>query len=434
MGYVGCVTAACLSRDGYQVVGVDVDPAKVAELNAGQVPIVEPGLAEIVAAQVANGRLRATTDVAEAVGGSELALISVGTPSAEDGSISTDALERVIKSIGANLKGTSRSYTIVVRSTLLPGMLEERLAPLLAEAAGRPVGGDLTLCNNPEFLRESSAIADYDRPPFIVVGAESAETAQPVFDLYRGIESKQILCDTRTAALAKYACNAFHALKVAFANEIGSFAKALGADGQRVMSIICEDRKLNISPAYLRPGFAFGGSCLPKDVRAIIRCVEQFGLSLDVLKAVIPSNDAHIRRGVQAIQRTGHRKIGLIGLSFKAGTDDLRESPLVILIETLLGRGFDIRIYDPNVAVTRLRGRNLAYVDRHLPHLAALLVDGPEQLYAHASLLVLGTDVADEVDWKAAYAGPTLDLRRDICGQPAHEKSRAESGPLQANR
>jgi GDP-mannose 6-dehydrogenase len=276
----------------------------------------------------------------------------------------------------------------------------------------------LALCSNPEFLREGSAIADYNEPPFIVVGASSQKVADLVFKLYEGIKAPQIYTDTRTAALVKYTCNAFHALKVVFANEIGCLAKAMGADGQEVMNIICQDRRLNISPAYMRPGFAFGGSCLPKDLRAITRHVEQHGLKLEMLKSIIPSNEALIRRAISEIDRKGQKRFGLVGLSFKAGTDDLRESALVTLVETLLGRGYDIRIYDPNVTVSRLRGRNLAYVDRHLPHLARLLVESPSDLIAHSNLLVLGTDVANGIEQFANYKGECIDLRRDLVRAP----------------
>jgi GDP-mannose 6-dehydrogenase len=414
LGYVGCVSAACLSRDGHHVLGVEVSPEKIAEVNAGCAPIYEPGLTELVREQVAAGRLQATDDVEKAVRGSEAALITVGTPSAEDGGVSSHSVELVLKDIGNVLRRSGQPYTIVVRSTLLPGILEERLAPLLREAIGGKRGRGVWLCNNPEFLREGSAIRDYDNPPFVLVGADDPAPAQTVLDMYRRVAAEQIVTDTRTAALVKYASNAFHALKVSFANEIGSVAKSLGANGHQVMDMVCRDRKLNISPAYLRPGFAFGGSCLPKDVRALTRYAEQQALRLELLPAILSANEAHLRRALKLVQETGHRTIGVIGLSFKAGTDDLRESPLVILVETLLGRGYRIKIYDPNVLVSQLRGRNLAYVERHLPHLAALLVDDPRQVYDHASLLVIGSDVAEDLDWRRQYAGPVLDLRRDL--------------------
>jgi GDP-mannose 6-dehydrogenase len=414
MGYVGCVTAACLSRDGHDVIGADIDASKVDELNRGAAPVSEPGLTELVAAQTRDGRLRATTSVDEAVRGSELALVAVGTPSTADGAVGTRAVRSVIASIGQSLRGATQPYCVVVRSTLLPGILEEELSPLLERESGRRIEpGDLALCNNPEFLRESCAIEDHDHPPFIIIGAASVEQAQPLIELYRGQASNPIVTDTRTAAMVKYACNAFHALKVAFANEIGSIAKLAGADGHKVMDLLCGDRKLNISRAYLRPGFAFGGSCLPKDLRAITRLVEQRGVELDLIPSILPSNRNHINRGIAAIVAHGQQRVGLIGLSFKKDTDDLRESPLVTLAESMIGRGFDVRIYDPCVQTARLRGRNLAYVDRHLPHLARLLVTDPQDLFDHAQLLVLGSQVADSIDL-TNFHSDVLDLRRDL--------------------
>jgi GDP-mannose 6-dehydrogenase len=419
IGYVGCVSAACLCRDGHQVVGVDVDSDKVAELNSGHAPIAEPGLLDLVETHVRAGTLRATTDVEEAVRSSEIALITVGTPSDDNGDVSTSAVEKVVSVIGRAVRQSTQSLTIVIRSTLLPGILEERLAPLLEDAAARSLGQRLWLCNNPEFLRESSAIRDYDDPPFVLVGADDSQTAGTVLNLYQAVQAERVVTDTRTAALVKYGCNAFHAMKVAFANELGSLAKSFGIDGSEIMELLCRDRRLNISPAYLRPGFAFGGSCLPKDLRALTRYAEREALRLNLLGSILPSNEDHLRRAVRLIQGTGHRKIGLVGLSFKAGTDDLRESPLVILVETLLGRGFDIKIFDPGVSVSRLRGKNLAYIDRHLPHLAALLVEDPKELYAHGTLLVLGSGVANGLDWRTDYTGDFLDLRRDLISIPS---------------
>ncbi len=413
LGYVGCVTAACLAQDGHAVVGVDVDPAKVAEVNAGEPPIREPGLDELLPAGVRAGLIRATTDVADAVCDTDMALVAVGTPSAADGGVSADAVERVVRDIGAAVRAAGKVYHVVIRSTLLPGILEDRLAPALAAAAGRPVGPGLELANNPEFLREGSAVADYYHPPYVLVGASSPAAATPVVDLYHAVTGEMLVTDTRTAALVKYACNAYHAVKVAFANEVGALAQALGADGHKVMDLVCQDRKLNVSAAYLRPGFAFGGSCLPKDLRAVTRFAEQHAVRVPLLAAALPSNEAHLRRATQLVRDAGPRKVGLLGLGFKAGTDDLRESPFVALVETLLGWGYDVRIFDPHVTLSRLRGRNRAYIDQHLPHLAQLLSPDAGAVLAHAELLVLGTDVADGVD-RSGYAGRVLDLRADL--------------------
>jgi len=412
MGYVGCVTAACLTRDGNRVVGVDIDGDKVAAINAGQTPVAEPGLAELIAPAVADGTLRATTDVTEAVHQTEMGLITVGTPSARDGSVCIRALERIVTAIGKALRHGGQPYTVVVRSTLLPGILEQRLAPLLVEASGRQLNNGLHLCNHPEFLRESTAIRDYDRPPYVVVGTMNGWDAAPVMELYRDVDAEQIITDSRTAAMLKYACNAFHAVKIALANEIGALAKSLGADGRKVMELVCRDTKLNVSPAYLRPAFAFGGSCLPKDLRALNRYADREALWLSLLGSVLPSNREHLQRAIDLVEEQGHKRIGLAGLSFKAHTDDLRESPFVTLVETLVGRGYHVKIYDPSISMSRLRGRNLTYIDQHLPHLAALLVDTPEELYEHAELLLLGTGVADGLeDLDTRYAGKKIDLR-----------------------
>ena len=414
IGYVGAVTAACSSQDGHSVIGVDIDQSKVEELNAGTAPVSEPGLDDILKAQVASGRLRATTDVRKAVAESDIALVAVGTPSGADGSVSVDGVEEVVKSIGESLKAAGKAYHVVLRSTLLPGILEERLRPALEKAAGRKVGPGLVLCNNPEFLRESSAVKDYYNPPYVLVGAESDAQAAPIVSLYDKVQSEKIVTDTRTASLVKYACNAYHAVKVAFANEIGSLAKTFGASGHGVMELVCRDKKLNVSAAYLRPGFAFGGSCLPKDLRALTRFAEQRALRVNLLASVLPSNESHVKRAMQMVRDTGIRRIGIVGLSFKAGTDDLRESPMVDVVETLLGWGCELRIYDPNVMLSRLRGRNLAFVDRHLPHLANLLVPQPAMVLNHAALLLLGTDVANDFDWRGQFSGPVLDLRVDM--------------------
>jgi GDP-mannose 6-dehydrogenase len=414
MGYVGCVTAACMSRDGHHVIGVDIDVDKVSAIENGSSPVSEPGLEDLIRRQVAAGRLEATTNIKAAVRRSQIGLIAVGTPSADDGSVETHAVERVVQAVGQALRGTSEPYTLVLRSTLLPGILEKRLAPLLEDAADCELGTRIRLANNPEFLRETTAIHDYDHPPFVLVGAADPECAEEVCEVYRLVDAERMVTDTRTAALVKYACNAFHALKIDFANEIGTLARAFGADGPEVMRLVCRDRRLNISAAYLRPGFAFGGSCLPKDVRALARFAQQQAIRTELLNAILPSNQAHLDRALKMIRQAGVRRIGLVGLSFKAGTDDLRESPQVILAETLLGRGYDLRIYDPGVRMVRLMGTNLTYIDTHLPHLANLLVDEPTELCEHAEVLVIATDVGNQFDWQTVHRGEVIDLRRDL--------------------
>lgn len=414
MGYVGCVSAACLSRDGHSVIGVDIDAGKVESIGQGQSPIFEPGLGDLLKQQVDAGGLRATTDVDQAVLESDVAMVAVGTPSEQDGMVSLNAARSVLTSIGETLASQPpRKFTIVVRSTLLPGILEEELIPCL-ESTGCALGTHVRVCNNPEFLRETTAIKDYDQPPFVVVGCDETDDATAVLDLYEKLPGERVITDCRTAAMVKYVCNAFHAAKIVFANEVGTLANSLGADGQEVMRIACKDTQLNISSAYLRPGFAFGGSCLPKDVRALCRYAQSQALQTQLLGSLIPSNDAHIQRALREVKNRGHRKIGLIGLSFKAGTDDLRESPLVTFAETMLGQGYDIRIFDPGVRVAKLVGSNLAFVDTHLPHLAALLLEDFDDVCDHADFLVIGTDVANGLDVPPKFEDLVFDLRQDL--------------------
>ena len=417
LGYVGCVTAACLARDGHTVFGVDVDSAKVARVNAGDPPVSEPGLEELLQKVTRSGALKATTSMPEALAQTDIALVAVGTPSTETGNVNTVAVEQVMQQIGAALADSTGDYTVVVRSTLLPGILEDRLEPALRGALPATARVRVSVCNNPEFLRESTAIRDYDEPPYILVGTTDPPIAERVFDLYSKIPAERLVVGTRSAAMIKYVCNAFHATKVAFANEIGVLAKSLGADGHEVMRLVCRDTKLNISAAYMRPGFAFGGSCLPKDLRALIRHAEEQSLQISLLPGVLSSNETHLRRAVKLVEQSGRRRVGLVGLSFKADTDDLRESPLVMLAEILLGKGYELQIHDPGIELTRLHGRNLAYVDRHLPHLARLLCADPVQLRSHSELLLLGTDVADRLDPQLLSGLPVIDLRKDL-GRP----------------
>jgi GDP-mannose 6-dehydrogenase len=416
LGYVGSVTAACLARDGHDVIAVDIDAEKVRLLNVGQSPVVEPHLEELVASGVRAGRLRATMSPLAAVRHADLALVTVGTPSESDGSVSIAAVRRAVEQIGLALRKLTKPFGIVVRSTLLPGVLEEELRQTLQAALGKTCPnhqGSVWLANNPEFLREGSAVADYDRPPFLIVGADEPWQAQMVLQLYERVDAPRWITDPRTAALLKYACNAFHALKVAFANEIGALAAQFGADGHRVMELLCKDDKLNLSPAYLKPGFCFGGSCLPKDVRALVRVAEQVGSPLPLLSAILPSNESHFRRAVERIRSYGLRRVGLMGLAFKPGTDDLRESPQVLLAATLIREGFLVRIYDPHVHPARLRGQNLSYAERHLPNLASLLTDNLLELFQHAELMVICTDVVKPEEL-VPFEGEVLDLRVDL--------------------
>jgi len=398
LGYVGTVTAACLAARGHSVVGVDVSRDKVDMVRRGQTPVIEERIGELTAEVVEAGRLRATTEAAEAVAQSELCLVCVGTPSAANGSLSTEYLERVCEEIGAALRGRSEPSAVVVRSTMLPGTTEELLLPILERASGRPVGDGLAVCVNPEFLREGTSVRDFHEPPKTVIGEVSPGQGDPVAALYEGLPGPVFRVPLRVAEMTKYIDNAFHALKVGFANEIGAIARSLGLDSYDAMEIFLADTKLNISPAYLRPGFAFGGSCLPKDLRALVHVARRADVSVPILEHVLPSNEEHLRRAVEQVVGTGSRRVGMFGLSFKPGTDDLRESPLVELAERLLGKGYDLRIYDANVAVSRLVGANRAYIEARLPHLGGLLRTSVDEVLEHAEVCIVGSREPAVVD------------------------------------
>ena len=414
LGYVGCVTASCVSRAGHEVIGVDIDAEKVAAVNAGTPPVVEPGLGELLAELVGAHRLRATVSAAEAVRQTDVGLICVGTPGRANGQLGVAALERIGQEIGQALAGRTEPYTVVLRSTVLPGTTERVLIPALRAGAGRELACQLRVAVNPEFMREGSSLRDFAHPPFTLVGSDDAETASVLRALYADVAAPFVHTAVRTAEMVKYVSNAFHALKVCFANEIGDVCAALGADAHEVMRIFLMDRKLNVSEAYLRPSYAFGGSCLPKDLRALMHAARTVDVSLPLLSAILPSNDGQIRRAVETVLETRKRRIGVVGLAFKPGTDDLRESPMVALIEALIGKGCDVRVLDPNVAIARLRGANRRYIEEEIPHIASLICDNVEALLAHADVLVVG-NVSDEGERALAAAGPhhvVVDLTR----------------------
>ncbi len=390
LGSVDCVSAACLAARGHEVVGVDVDPVKVALISSGQAPLVEDRIGELTAEVVGRGALRATTDVADAVSATEISLVCVGTPSAPNGSLSTQYLERVAEEIGHVLADTHRWHTVVFRSTMLPGTCTSLLIPILEKASGKSAGVEFGVAVNPEFLREGSSVRDFFDPPKTVIGVLDASSADLVAKLYDGLPGEVSRVPIAVAEMTKYADNAFHGLKIAFANELGAICHALGVDSHRMMDVFLADQKLNISPAYLRPGFAFGGSCLPKDLRGLVHAAGRADVSVPLLSHVLPSNEEHLRRAFDLVTASGRRRIGLFGLSFKPGTDDLRESPLVELAERLLGKGYDLRIYDANVAMSRLMGANREYVESHLPHLDHLLGNSVEEVLAHAEVCVVG--------------------------------------------
>ena len=390
LGYVGAVSAACLAKDGHQVIGVDMNDIKVNLIAGGRSPIVEPGLGELIAEHVASGRLHATTDVAEAVLQSDLLFICVGTPGMRNGSIDLTHVRRVCEQIGLALREHPGAPVVVMRSTMLPGTMHEVVIPTLEAHSGKRAGEEFGVCVNPEFLREGTAIQDYDNPPKTLIGQFNQASGDRLASVYARMPGPMIRTDIGTAEMVKYADNAWHGLKVGFANEIGNVCKALDVDAHRVMEIFCQDTKLNLSPYYLKPGFAFGGSCLPKDLRALLYKAKTLDLALPILGAILPSNEQQIDRAVRAVIEKGSRAVGILGFSFKAGTDDLRESPIVELAERLIGKGYDLRVYDSNVRLASLHGANRDYILNHIPHISRVMVPTIDEVLAHARTIVIG--------------------------------------------
>jgi GDP-mannose 6-dehydrogenase len=390
LGYVGCVSAASLARVGHTVIGVDTNAEKAALINAGRSPIVEPGLDEVLAEVTAAGYLHATSSGSEAVAATDLALVCVGTPSRPNGQLSIDALTRVAQEIGEALKDRQEPFTVVLRSTVLPGTLDRVFIPALNAGMGgeRP---QVRVAVNPEFMREGIALRDFAAPPLTLVGCHDPQTAEVLRELYTGVDAPFVHTQVRTAEMVKYAANAYHALKVCFANEMGDACAALGADAQEVMRIFRLDRKLNISEAYLKPGFAFGGSCLPKDLRALVHAVTRADVALPLLSAILPANEAQIRQAADVILASGKRRVGVVGLAFKTGTDDLRESPMVTLVEALIGKGCQVRILDRHVSIAQLVGANRRYIQEEIPHISSLMCQSSQELLEHAELVVIGS-------------------------------------------
>ena len=389
LGYVGAVSAGCLAKEGHEVIGVDPQQTKVDLINAGKTPIIEKDIGEIIQQAVAAGKLRATMDVAEAVKHTDLSLVCVGTPSLGNGHIDLKYVRRVCEQIGEGLRDHA-GHTVVIRSTLLPGSMKAVVIPALEEASGLKAGIDFGLCINPEFLREGTAVADYFNPPKTVIGEVEKGSGDVLEKLYGHMPGPMIRTDYETAEMVKYADNTWHALKVAFANEIGNICKGLGLDSHKLMDIFCQDTKLNLSPYYLKPGFAFGGSCLPKDVRALSYKAKLMDVKVPIIDAILPSNDVQIERGIRAVIDKGSKKIGILGFSFKAGTDDLRESPMVELVERLIGKGYDLRVYDSNVRMAAIHGANKEYILNHIPHISKLMVNSIDEVLAHAGTIVIG--------------------------------------------
>jgi GDP-mannose 6-dehydrogenase len=422
LGYVGTVCAACLARFGHEVVGVDLNEDKNAQISAGRSPIVEPGLEELIAEAVAAKRLSATADHEQAIAGSELSLICVGTPSRPNGSLDTGHVEHVAETIGAALRDKAERHTVVVRSTLLPGSTLGLVQPRLEEGSGKRCGEEIGLAYNPEFLREGSAVADFRDPPYTLVGGIDEESSRTAAQLYESVEAPLHLVTIPEAEMAKYAANAFHAAKIVFANEIANFSHAAGVDGRRVMDLLVQDSRLNISPAYLRPGFAYGGSCLPKDVRALLYSARQNDVELPLLQSLPASNERQLKRGLELVLAQPGKRVGVLGLSFKAGTDDLRESPVVQLVEALVGKGYEVRIYDGNVNLARLLGTNREYIEAVVPHLADLMVDDARELVGAAETIVVGNDSPEFGDLLAATDGqPVIDLAGLTLSEPQRD-------------
>src|SRR5712671_805094 len=390
LGYVGTVSAGCLAQEGHEVIGVDSEPAKVDLINAGKPPIIEKDIGQIIERQVAAGRLSATTEASVAVGQTDLFLICVGTPSRSNGDIELKYVRRVCEEIGTALRDHQGAPVVVIRSTMLPGTMREVVIPTLETFSGRRAGAEFGVCINPEFLREGTAVHDFFNPPKTVIGEFNRASGDLLANLYARIAAPLIRADIETAEMVKYADNAWHALKVGFANEIGNLCKGVGVDSHRVMDIFCQDTKLNLSPYYLKPGFAFGGSCLPKDLRALLYKAKTLDISLPILAAILPSNEQQIERGVRAVIEKGNKKVGVLGFSFKAGTDDLRESPVVELTERLIGKGYDLRIYDSNVRLAAIHGANRDYILNHIPHISRLMTRNIDEVLDHADTIVIG--------------------------------------------
>jgi GDP-mannose 6-dehydrogenase len=390
MGYVGTVSAACLAQDGHQVIGVDPVRTKVDLINAGQCPIIEMDIGEIIAETVKNGRLRATDDQEEAVRQTELSFVCVGTPSQANGNLDLSYIRRVCEMIGKALKNKAARHTVVIRSTILPGTMHQIVIPTLEEHSGKKAGVDFGVCNNPEFLREGSAVKDFNSPPKTVIGEMDRASGDMLAALYAKLEAPFIRTDLETAEMVKYVDNSWHALKIGFANEIGNLCKSFSIDAHDVMKIFCQDKKLNISAAYLTPGFAFGGSCLPKDLRALAYKAKMHDLELPIMTAILPSNELQVAKGVRLITEKGHKRIGVLGFSFKAGTDDLRESPMIEVIEHLIGKGYDLRIFDKNVSLASLVGANRDFILNRIPHISRLMVNSIDAILDHAQTVVIG--------------------------------------------
>jgi GDP-mannose 6-dehydrogenase len=390
LGYVGAVSLACLARDGHSVVGVDVDQAKLDLIAGGKTPVVEEGMVDLMARVAAGGRVTVTMDVARAVRDTDLSLVCVGTPSAPNGSQDQSAIVKLAHELGRAMREKAEPHVFVFRSTLVPGTVEDVLRPILERESGKRDGAGFHICFQPEFLREGTSIRDYDRPPFTIVGANAEPAAARLRELFGHLPCEFLATSIRAAEMVKYCCNNFHALKITFANETARLCEALGVDAFQVMELVCKDRSLNISPAYLKPGFAFGGSCLPKDLRATMHLARTRDVELPMLGGVLQSNRVHVEHAIAKVLASGRRRVGMIGLSFKTGTDDLRESPLVAIAEQFIGKGLNLLVYDPDVHLSRLLGANRRFIEQHIPHIGSLIRGDIESVIAESDALVVG--------------------------------------------
>lgn len=424
LGYVGAVSLACLARDGHRIIGVDVDPAKLEQVGSGRTPVVEEGMVDLMAHVAATGRVTVTADVSAAIRQTDISFVCVGTPSAPNGSQDQSAVVRLARELGSALREKNGVHVIVFRSTLVPGTVEEVLKPIIERESGKRDSQDFHLCFQPEFLREGSSIHDYDHPPVTIVGTNAAAASTVLRRLF-GHLAEFCVTSIRTAEMVKYCANNFHALKVTFANETARLCEALEVNPFEVMDLMCRDTHLTISRAYMKPGFAFGGSCLPKDLRATMHMARMRDVQLPMLDGVLNSNRLHIEHALTKILASGCRRIGLVGLSFKTGTDDLRESPLVLLAERLIGKGLGVLVYDPSVQTSRLLGANRRFIEEHLPHIGAQLRPDLERVIAASDLLVVGLNdrTAFEVITRQATASQTV---IDLVGMPRRDDLKAE--------
>ncbi len=390
LGYVGAVSAGCLANEGHEIIGIDPNPTKVDLINKGQSPIIEKGIDELIENAVKKGLLKATTNAFDAVQQTDLSLVCVGTPSQPNGALDLKFVRYVCEEIGRAIKDLDQHHIVVARSTMLPGTMSSLVIPTLEEFSGKKSGLDFGVCNNPEFLREGTAVYDFYHPPKTVIGESDKKSGDILASIYADLPGPMIRTDVATAEMVKYTDNVWHALKVGFANEIGNICKATGLDGHSVMDIFCQDTKLNLSPYYMKPGFAFGGSCLPKDVRALMHKSRTLDLELPILNSILKSNVEQIEKGIRMITEKGNKKIGILGFSFKAGTDDLRESPMVEVIERLLGKGYEMCIYDKNVNIAKLVGANKDYILNHIPHISRHMVETIDEVIEFSETIVVG--------------------------------------------